>query len=110
MLHLAPEVRGHLLGQADNDVWLGLDAGAAILFDGVPESGTDPARTVTTFAPAFGAAAGVDCAVGEHLSLGVLFRARMLALSRDETRITSQPTYDVQLLLGFGISVTYAWR
>jgi hypothetical protein len=107
LLRFGAEARFHPLGPADVEPSLGLDAGAAILIDALPMSELGSAETFTTVAPAFGASAGVDMALGESVSVGLIVRLVLVPLGQRDDIFSREPSYDTQLLFSAGLSGVY---
>jgi hypothetical protein len=107
MLRIGAEGQLHLLGDGPVDPTLGLDAGAAFLFDSVPADELGPAESFTSAAPAFGASAGVDFALGETVRLGLGVRFVLVPFGQRETLFSRQPSYDTLAMLSAGLTALY---
>lgn len=107
MLRVGAEGRLHLQGDSVVDPVLGLDAGAAFLFDSVPADELGPEATFMTAAPAFGASAGVDFALAETVRLGLGVRFVLVPFGQPEDRFSREPSYETLMLLSAGITGLY---
>jgi hypothetical protein len=109
LIRIGAEGRFHALGSKPVDLSFGVDAGAAFLLDNVPTSELGEAESFTTSAPAFGASAGLDFALSENVSFGLLVRLLLLPMGTSAESFERRPSYDTQLLLSAGLSAGYRW-
>jgi hypothetical protein len=107
LVQLAAEARVHWLGDAPIDPSLGLDAGAALTIDSVPRNELGGADSFVRAAPAFGASAALDFAIGEAVSLGLLVRATILAFGTRSEPESRRPSYDTQVVFSGGAQGVY---
>jgi hypothetical protein len=107
VVQLAAEARVHWLGDAPIDPSLGLDAGAALVVDSVPQNELGESDSFVRAAPAFGASAALDFAIGETVSLGLLVRATILAFGTRSEPESRRPSYDTQLVFSAGAEGVY---
>jgi len=107
VVQLAAEARVHWLGDAPIDPSLGLDAGAALAVDSVPQNELGDSESFVRAAPAFGASAAIDFAIGETVSLGLLMRATLLAFGTRPEPESRRPSYDTQVVFSGGVEGVY---
>ena len=107
LLHFGAEARFLPLDTVDVEPWIGVDAGAALLIDALPMDEFRASESFVTVAPAFGASAGLEFAVGETVSFGVIARLLWLALGTQAEVFQKKPGYNSQLALNGGIVGTY---
>lgn len=107
LVHVAAEARVHWLGDAPIDPSVGLDAGAVLAVDSVPRDELGGSDSFVRAAPAFGASAAIDFAIGETVSVGLLVRATILAFGNRSEPATRQPSYDTQVVFSAGAQGVY---
>jgi hypothetical protein len=76
--------RLHALGDADVDLWVGLDAGVLAVAEHLGPDELGPEDTKTTLAPVVGAGLGIDFAIHRQVLLGPSLRALLMPFDKGE--------------------------
>jgi hypothetical protein len=110
---LQAEARYHLLGWADNDLWLGAGAGFVAAADYIPSYTNDLgeahlARTAKNYAPSGSLAIGHDWALARFIAFGIDLRGIFFGL-RAGTAAGGGPQYTPQTGFLLGATLTGRW-